>query len=210
MKELAFYHPDCKPFGLTGGMGTGKSTVAAALSLALGCLYIDADQVARQVVEPGEPGWRGLQTMLGSNYFQQDGQLDRRRVRSALFEDKELRCQVNDLLHPMIHGIVVDRCDAAKASGNRALVEVPLLYEAGWQDFFSPVIVIYASRDTCLKRLIERDTIQPDQALQAWKAQMPVSEKALKADHVINNDGSWYDTLLQIMHMSRLLLPKKT
>ncbi|OGQ96622.1 MAG: dephospho-CoA kinase, partial [Deltaproteobacteria bacterium RIFOXYD12_FULL_57_12] len=129
--------------GLTGGIGSGKSLAAAFLARQTGWQYIDADQICRQLVEPEAPGWKLLGDVFGARFFHDDQTLNRTLLRQAIFNDPGLRAQVNSLLHPLarqrVASMVAGRSTAffpASGALGTVLVEVPLLFEAGWERDF--------------------------------------------------------------------------
>ena len=193
--------------GLTGGMGSGKSTVATFMCEVSGAKHIDADHVCRQLLEPHEKGWCAIKNIFGGEYFRPDQTIDRPRLRHEIFHDKEVRNQLNLLLHPLVRdeiaGVIQNMTDSHAV--NKLIVEVPLLFEAHWQQDFGATIVVYADNAHCLKRLMKRDQLSRSEAEVAIAAQWPLPEKVLLADHVINNNGTWLATCLQILHLARLL-----
>lgn len=151
--------------GLTGGIASGKSTVSRML-VELGVRVVDIDAIARQVVAPGEPAWREVVDWLGRPYLLADGNLDRRKVADLVFADSSARARLEAIIHPRIAEIVDREVAAARAEGLKALVlDVPLLFEAGWADRVDEVWVVYADDETRLKRLQERDKVAFPQAL---------------------------------------------
>ncbi len=205
MSESAYLHRGI--FGLTGGMGSGKSSVAAYLCEAYRARLIDADQVCRQLLEPHERGWAAICNTFGGEYLQPDQSIDRKKLRREIFCNKEVRERINGLLHPLVRSAIatdIEKRYAAETSC-RVVVEVPLLYEARWEDDFEAVIVVYADEAHCLERIMKRDHISREEAECAMSAQWPLAEKVLLADHVIDNNGSWEDTCLEILHLGKLL-----
>ena len=194
--------------GITGGLASGKSTVAGLLRNCLATEYINADLVCRQLLEPGARGWKALQKIFGDRFFTTDGILDRVLFRGVLFEDKDIRLQVNELLHPLARQAIVAQMEALEKSSSKLdmiLVEVPLLYEAGWEEIFHTVIVVYADCATCLRRIMERDGVDYKEAEAGFSSQKSLLEKVLKADHVIDNSGHMSQTYLQVMHLAKEL-----
>jgi dephospho-CoA kinase len=191
--------------GLTGGIGSGKSRVAE-LFTAYGALVVDADQIARFILEPGEKGWQALQDKFGGQFIKEDQGVDRKKLRQSIFSDPELKGTVDAILHPLIRDEVTRICEKGRV-GNYPLtvVEVPLLYEAGWQDDFNQVIVVAANDETCLQRIMTRDKVSRREAEQAMAAQMDISTKVVLADHVIDNSGGWDDTAHQVEKLFRKL-----
>lgn len=194
---------------ITGGMGSGKSSVAAYLCELGGAKGFSADTICRQLLEPEAQGWLALRTAFGDRFFLQDQHLDRPLLRKVLFENQEFRLGLNGLLHPLVRSEIASRIeremDRLPEAQARFVVEVPLLYEAGWERDFSPVVVAYADEKSCLQRIMLRDRISEAEAKKAIAAQMPLSQKALLADHVIDNSGPWSDTCLQIVHLRNFL-----
>lgn len=194
---------------VTGGMGSGKSSVAAYLCEVGGARGLNADAVCRRLLEPGEAGWLAVRTAFGERFFSADQRLDRPLLRKVLFEDREFRRQLDTLLHPLarreIASCLEKEMRRRSQARQRFVVEIPLYYEAGWEQDFSPVVVVYADNAACLRRIMRRDRISEAEAAKAMAAQMPLSGKALLADHVIDNSGAWADTCLQILHLRNLL-----
>lgn len=194
---------------VTGGMGSGKSSVAAWLCEIGGARGLDADAVCRRLLEPGAPGWLAVRQAFGERFFSADQRLDRPLLRKVLFADREFRRQLDALLHPLArHEIaaLLEREGGRDAvAPARFVVEVPLLYEAHWEHDFSPVVVVYADNGACLRRIMRRDRVSEAEAAKALGTQMPLELKALRADHVIDNSGAWTDTCLQISHLRHLL-----
>ena len=188
---------------ITGGMGSGKSTVSRFWADFMDLPRIDIDAVCRQLLAREQPGWQALRALLPAVFFTAPGDLDRRQLRSALFADAALRAEVNRRLHPLAQERM--RLLADQAIGLMVLVDVPLLYEAGWQDRFACCVVVYAERATCCRRLIARDRISAEEAARSMAAQLPLADKVMLADHVIDNSGCWLHARLQVTHLARLL-----
>lgn len=188
--------------GITGTIGSGKSSVCRFLAGYAGLPLIDIDQLCRDLLVVDQPGWQALQAKLEGSYFLPDGQLDRKKLRRAIFNDAGLRRDINTLIHPLAHERLQE--EAALQSGP-VLVDVPLLFEAGWQDYFSPTVMVFADAGTCCRRIAERDRITPDEAGKAVMAQMDPGEKAMLAEHVIDNRYCWLWTRLQTTHLAGLL-----
>ena len=194
---------------ITGGMGSGKSSVAAYLCEIGGARGLSADALCRQLLEPGATGWLAVRKTFGERFFLPDQSIDRPLLRKGLFEDHEFRLELNTLLHPLVRNEITSCLE--KEGGNlpevqaRFVVEVPLLYEAHWEHDFSQIVVAYADEKACLHRIMLRDRISEAEAEKAMATQMSLEHKALLADHVIDISGSWPDTCLQIAHLRKLL-----
>lgn len=198
---------------VTGGMGSGKSSVAAYLCEISGARGLSADALCRQLLAPGAAGWLAVRRAFGERFFLADQSIDRPLLRKVLFEEHQFRQELNTLLHPLVRNEItsclekaMDLFSEAEAQPQaRFVVEVPLLYEAHWEHDFSQVVVAYADAEACLRRLMLRDRISEAEAEKALATQMPLAHKALLADHVIDNSGPWSDTCLQIVHLRNLL-----
>lgn len=193
--------------GLTGGLGSGKSSVAAFFSDYMEVECIDADQVCQELLVPHAAGWRALKETFGTKYFNEHQAVDRCLLRESLFNDDKFRLVINKLLHPLALEIITGRLDRLRDRLTLSLiiVEVPLLFEAHWDNFFDRCVVVYAAPKICLKRVLTRDRISQSEAEAAIATQWPLRDKAILADHVINNNGCWAETCLQLMHLIRLL-----
>lgn len=187
--------------GITGGIGSGKSTVSRYWAAHFKLTRIDIDGICAMLLQKGRPGWQQLKNHLDGSFFERDGQLDRRLLRLAIFSDHGLRAEVNGLIHPLALEAMFK--DAAKEEGRVILVDVPLLYEAGWQEKFTTCVVVYADYGICCQRIMKRDKISLDEVNRTVCSQAPLAEKALLANHVINNSGSAVSTMLQVLHLAR-------
>lgn len=177
------------------------------LARASGGRYIDADQVCHELLQPKAKGWRIFKEVFGFDYFLEDMTLNRDLLRRDLFRDEGLRNRVNQLLHPLAREVILGLADKGKSGAcpQVNIVEVPLLFEAGWEKDFDRIVVVYSDRRTCFQRLIQRDNITRQEAEAMCASQWPMAEKVLRADHVIDNNGSLVDTELQLLHLARLL-----
>ncbi len=186
-----------KVLGLTGGIGSGKSMVARMFAQ-LGADVIDADQLAREVVEPGQPALEEIAAAFGQEILLPDGRLNRSKLAGIIFADVGARARLNAITHPRIR----ERMDAeiaARRSGSGVLiVDIPLLYENARTAAVETVIVVWVDPETQLRRLQERDGLTLEQARQRIAAQMPLDEKRARADLVIDNSGSRANTRYQV------------
>ncbi|HSH13491.1 MAG TPA: dephospho-CoA kinase [Desulfurivibrionaceae bacterium] len=203
------------PLALTGGIGSGKSTVAE-LFRAHGALVISADQVSRELLEPGGAGFRKLREEFGDLFITAAGQVDRGALRRAIFTDPVLRARVDALLHPLIRARIAEMVAGADRQAwpiptrtpvyRGIVIEVPLLYEVGWQDDFGCVVVVGSAVAQSLDRLMARDRISRSEAEAALAAQLPMREKVARADLVIDNQGDLSATALQVARVIDRLL----
>ncbi len=177
-------------FGLTGGIGSGKSTVARRFA-ARGLPVIDADRLAREVVEPGSSGLSAVVAAFGEDMLSPEGALDRQLLGRTVFADAEQRRRLNAILHPLIRQRFAERVRALDSSGEPlACYEVPLLFEVGLEAELRPVVVVSAPESVRVARIVARDGIEESAARARIAAQMPLEDKLKAADYVIDNDGS--------------------
>lgn len=183
-----------KVIGLTGGAGSGKSAVAGMLA-EKGCLYISADRLARDVVEPGQPAFAEIREAFGRSVITEDGSLDRRRMAEIVFIEPEARERLESIIHPRVISRIGDMIERARAAGAypAVAVEVPLLYESGTEDMMDEVWVVDADEDVQIRRMMERDGLSKEQALSRLRAQMDPRVRAGMADVLIGNTGSLTD-----------------
>jgi dephospho-CoA kinase len=181
--------------GLTGGIASGKSTVAA-LFAQLGVPVIDTDRIARQVVEAGTPILGAIVTRFGPTVLQPDGQLDRRRLRSLVFADAGARADLEALTHPAIHAETERQC--REAGGRYQLIAVPLLAEKGLKDRYDRVLVVDCAPEIQRLRLMYRDGSSEREALAVLAAQASREARLALADEVIRNDGDLRQLAAQV------------
>jgi dephospho-CoA kinase len=191
--------------GVTGGMGAGKSLVSGLLGKLLGIEVLDADILCRNLLQPYMPGWQGVQEIWGARFMDSAGNIDRSALRQALFTDVKVRQTVEQFLHPLVRKEIVRRAAEKRSVSAGMLVEVPLLFEVGWQDDFDWIVVVYAEYDCCLKRIVSRDHVTVDEGKNAISAQIAIVDKALMADSVIENSGPLALTIFQTYHLARML-----
>lgn len=177
-----------KTYGLTGGIGSGKSSAANTFR-ALGIRVIDADRVARDVVQPGQPALAAIAQHFGPHILLADGQLDRAGLRRIVFDKPEERRWLESLLHPLIRA-ETERRLAEPDNQPYQLLESPLLLETEQRTLTDGVILVDVSVDTQISRASQRDGNSRVQIEAIIAAQMPRADKLAHADFVLNNDGS--------------------
>ncbi len=182
--------------GLTGGIGSGKSEVTRRLA-ALGAYVVDADVLARDVVEPGTPGLAAVAAEFGAEVLRPDGSLDRDRLGAIVFADPAARARLNAIVHPLVGAATAERFAAAPAD---AIVvhDVPLLVEVGLAAAYDVVLVVAATPETQRSRLVRARGMSADEARSRIAAQAPLADKLAVADFVITNDGSLDDLDRQV------------
>lgn len=190
-----------KVIGLTGGIGTGK-TLVARMFRKLGAVVIEADKIAREVVEPGSPALEEIARTFGRDVLKADGTLDRGRLATMVFTDESARLRLNAITHPRIRQRITEEVARLRAADPDAVViiDVPLLLDTAGRDVFQldGVIVVAADQEAQINRLITRDGLSRHEALQRLSSQRPVAEKANEADWVINNSGTETETRRQV------------
>ncbi len=181
-------------FALTGGIASGKSTVARRFR-ERGLPVIDADLLARRAVEPGGPILPAIARVFGQAVVGPDGQLDRKALGRLVFADPQARATLNRIVHPEVQRLAErEFTELSRAGVPLACYEVPLLFETSQQDRYRPVVVVQTSEASQLARLQARDGLSPREALQRIQTQLPLRQKAALADHVIDNSGAPADT----------------
>ncbi|MBI9000328.1 dephospho-CoA kinase [Corynebacterium sp. CCM 9185] len=185
--------------GLTGGIGSGKSTVAAALADLDGVTVIDADAIARDIVEPGQPALEELAREFGSDILQADGTLDRKLLAERAFSDDTATERLNAIMHPRIIREASQRLDTAERNGAVAGVyDMPLLFETGQADKFDTVIVVDVDSEERVRRLKEHRGIDAADARRRMAAQIGDEERRSGADIIIDNNGPLTALELQV------------
>jgi len=194
-----------KPFilGITGGIGSGKSSVGRLLASYCLAPLIDVDQCCRQLLEIDQPGWQALRAAFGPTFFHSNGELDRAALRHHIFADADIRRQVDGLLHPLAREVLQTQISLQRS--RLILVEIPLLYEAGWQGQVDEVLVVYARRGVRCCRIMRRDGVGRREATRAIAAQMSLEEKAARAEQVIDNSGQWTESRVGVVALGDAL-----
>ncbi|EGN95881.1 hypothetical protein SERLA73DRAFT_113599 [Serpula lacrymans var. lacrymans S7.3] len=184
--------------GLTGGIATGKSTVSSSLK-SRQIPIIDADILAREVVQPGTRGLAQIVDYFGSSVLLADGSLDRRKLGSIIFSDEVKRKKLNSIIHPAVTRAIFWNIVRCWIRGEKiCIVDVPLLIEGGLWKWVGRVVVVYCSTEIQLQRLMKRDNSSREEASARLNSQLPISQKVEYADIVIENSGSLKDLEAQV------------
>ncbi|TGB04089.1 dephospho-CoA kinase [Halobacillus salinus] len=184
--------------GLTGGIATGKSTVSNMFQ-EFDIPVIDADQLSRDVVEPGQKAYEEIVRTFGERVLHDNGEIDRKALGSIIFKEEEKRKQLNAIVHPEVRKEMVDQRDRFKQENRKAVVlDIPLLFESELMDYVDRILVVYVDEKTQLERLMERDQSAEKEAMQRIQSQIPISSKRERADEVIDNTGTINDSFKQL------------
>jgi dephospho-CoA kinase len=195
---------DLKLVGLTGGIGAGKSTVAEMLQ-ARGVPVVDADQLAREVMAPGQPAHAEV-AAAWPQVIAPSGEIDRRKLGALVFADPEARRRLESITHPRIQELLLGRARALAAAGHRlAFYEASLLVETGRHRDFDGLVLVTASEEERLQRVQARDGSTRQAALARLRAQLPEEQKRKVATHLIDNSGDREATRRQVDELLALL-----
>ncbi len=185
--------------GLTGGIASGKSTVAAML-VEKGAYLIDADQLAREAVEPGQPAWQEIVDWLGKSVLLPDRNIDRARLADIVFNNQQELKKLNTIVHPRVGSRLLELSEKIKKDDPDAVVvyDIPLLIEAGMQKLVDLVLLVYVPRDTQILRLRQRDKLSRLEAEKRLGTQKPLEDKKKDADVIIDNSENLAETARQV------------
>ena len=189
--------------GLTGGIVSGKTTIAKMFQ-ELGAQVIDADEIARKVVRPGEKAWQGIVEYFGPEILREDLEINRKKLADIVFSNKEKLAVLNSITHPEIILMLKKQINQLKNKYQKniiCIVEAPLLFEAHLEDMMDKIIVVYLNREEQLKRLLLRNNLTREEAIQRIESQMPLEEKLSRADYVIDNCFSLQQTKKKVLQV---------
>ncbi|WP_051688357.1 dephospho-CoA kinase [Desulfofalx alkaliphila] len=191
--------------GLTGGIASGKTSVANYLAQ-LGAKILDADIIAREVVAQGSPALKEIAHTFGPGVLHADGTLNRKKLASIVFDNSEALEKLNAIMHPKISKIVADEIAWHKQTGEQKmlLLVAPLLIEVGLHKQVDQVWLVHVNPQTQIDRLIKRDKLSKEEALKRINSQLPESERLKFAHEVIDNNGSWENTRKQVLKLWNL------
>lgn len=179
-----------KIVGLTGGISSGKSTVSSYLKQ-LKIPVIDADEVARKVVEPNSQGAREIRKAFGSDVFEEDGSLNRQKLGALIFSNAENRQKLDDLLQPLIKIMILDEIEEYRQKGeNMIVLDLPLLFEKHYEKLCEEIIVVYIPKELQLERLMRRNQYTKQEALSRIDSQLSIEEKRKRATVLLDNQGT--------------------
>lgn len=182
--------------GLTGGIATGKTTVANLFG-EKGVYVIDADLIAKEVVKKGMPAWKMIKEEFGSTILGEDGEIDRGKLGRIVFSSNEKIKILNSIVHPFVKERMMEEIQKALAIDRDVLLDIPLLFETGVHQYLRPVILVYAPKEVQIERLMKRDKLDREECERRIMAQMSIEEKKLLADYIIDNSGELSYTIKQ-------------
>ncbi|MCL6588171.1 MAG: dephospho-CoA kinase [Anoxybacillus sp.] len=184
--------------GLTGGIASGKSTVANMLK-AWNIPVVDADTIAREVVNIGEEAYVRIVETFGEDVLQENREIDRAKLGALIFHDKEKRNQLNAIVHPAVRKKMLEQRDEILQKKPVVVLDIPLLFESNLTHFVDKIIVVYVDDAIQLERLMKRNGFSQEEALARIRSQLPLSEKKAYADAVIDNNGTIDQTRQQLL-----------
>lgn len=184
--------------GLTGGIASGKSTVSNMIK-EMGITVVDADQIARDVVEIGEPAYNKIVEVFGIEILLKDQSLNREKLGALIFSDQKKREQLNEIVHPAVRKEMLQQVKKEKELESRAVVlDIPLLFESKLTYLVDKTILVYVDEKTQLERLMQRNGYTEEEAKLRIQSQLPLKEKRKLADEIIDNNGSLENTQTQL------------
>lgn len=190
--------------GVTGGIGTGKSLVARLLGELLPAIVFNSDEVSRRLLRKGETGYQEFVEVWGNRFLDENGEIDRVLLRTAVFDQQEIRQKLEKILHPLVRQELIKVKE--KGGPDQILVaEVPLLFECGWQADFDKIVCVKAPPDAALTRVITRDSARGAEVEKIMSLQMDQDLKASQSDWIIDNGMTLRDTTLQVQKLVKII-----
>jgi dephospho-CoA kinase len=197
--------------GLTGGIVGGKST-AASMFKDLGAKIVDVDKIGHSVILPHRPAWKKIIRLFGKDFLRNDLTIDRGKLGKIVFTNQTLLKKLNEITHPEIIKVIKKEINLAKNKTYNQekilIIDAALIYEAKMDRLMDKIIVVYINEDEQAKRLIERNDLSKEEALQRIKSQMPIKEKVKMADYVIDNSNSMDETKKQVEKIWKKLVSR--
>lgn len=196
--------------GLTGGIATGKSTVGR-MFMDKGGHLIDHDMLAHRVEEPGRPAWQEIVSFFGRDILNEDQTVNRGRLGAIVFSDASKLKKLNDIVHPAVFREWMSEVDDIARRDPRGIIlsDIPLLFEVGWQDAVDVIVLIYVSGEEQIRRMTLRNGYSRREAEDRLNAQIPIDDKVLMSDYIINNEGSLEKTMADVDRVWASLVEKE-
>ncbi|MGM7702295.1 dephospho-CoA kinase [Pseudalkalibacillus sp. Hm43] len=186
--------------GLTGGIASGKSTVSGMIQ-SLDIPVVDADQIARQVVLPGEKAYEDIVAAFGEEILDENRTLDRKKLGAIIFNDEEKRKTLNGIVHPAVRKEMMAQKDEHLKHHKDVVLDIPLLFESKLTHLVDKTLLVFVSSDTQLQRLVERDQSTVEEARSRIGSQIPLDDKRQWADEIIDNNGTIEESREQLLHI---------
>jgi len=188
-----------KVIGLTGGIAAGKTTVSAMLR-ELGAVILDADNIAHELMAPYQPAWYKICQHFGEEYILPDGKINRQKLGRLVFSNPSALKELNAIIHPIIKDYIEKEIEKLRREGfdGVVVVDAALIFEAGWTEMLDEIWVVKVDYQTQLQRLMKRNNLTQEEAINRIESQMSQEEKIARADKVIDNSLSIDDTLKQV------------
>lgn len=189
--------------GLTGGIVSGKTTVTRIFK-ELGAEIIDADVIARDVVCPGKKAWRKLVEHFGVEILKENQEINRKKLGNIVFSDNNKLKLLNQITHPEIIKVIKKQLEQISNNSSKntiCIVDVPLLFETGFENMMDKTIVVYLNPEKQINRLIKRDGLTREDAIKRIQSQMPIDEKVKMADYIIDNNKNMEYTKKQVFQL---------
>lgn len=187
--------------GVTGGIGSGKSLVAQLLGELLPAAVFNSDEISRRLLRKGEAGYLQFVALWGNRFVDENGEIDRVLLRTAVFDQEEIRQELEQILHPLVRQELVsakEQCEPDQI----LVAEVPLLFECGWQADFDKIVCVKVPAHQALARVITRDSARKAEVEKIMKLQMDQELKASKSDWTIDNSGTLKETSVQVAELA--------
>jgi len=191
--------------GITGGMGGGKSTVSLILAAELSAVLLSSDEICKQEMLPGGRGFIQLEEEFGPRFIASDGSLALDILREAVFSERSIKKTLENILHPLVQQEVKRAFVSATKKSRDVVVEVPLLFEVGWESFFDQIVTVRNRSEIAASRIYARDNLDIDMIKIMIASQMPIEQKEVRSDFTVDNSGSLTSTVLQLSWIRRQL-----
>lgn len=193
--------------GVTGSIGSGKSSVAKLLGKLLSARVFSADEICRQMLEVDQPAYLEFVKRWGTKFLGADKKIDRLLLREQVFLDLDIRESLESILHPMVRTKLLEE-KLSTPSQCFMVAEVPLLYESGWEQDFDSIVCVACDTSRVIDRVKQRDKVSADEVEKIITSQMPASKKKKRADWVIDNNGGFSETEVQVTALADTLKKK--
>jgi dephospho-CoA kinase len=190
---------------ITGGYGSGKSSVSRLITMYLGATLFDADGICKELLQPGEEGYTKLINEFGARFISREGYVDRALLRDVTFTDETIKARLEGILHPLVRKRLHLQGIEAADHSSFLVAEVPLLYEVGWQGDFDTTVLVRVDYETSVSRVTSRDNIQREEASRIIDLQLPMTCKEPLADYIIDNGSTFVSTAQQTAWLANVL-----